>query len=178
MHYATFAELNALQAGEREARDTEYFTVRAQQPLTPIQGVYVCMCACVLAHSLQHQQEVSRSVEKQWQGGRLQMLGPLPWVVGSLPLSRLVKSEKQCTACERGEWTTHNGNVLAITSFFYTYTYIVRSFQAVTLTKQPVWEAVSYRGLFTAGWFGVGEKHCSRLEIYDRLRASEQAVCT
>ena len=25
---------------------------------------------------------------------------------------------------------------------------------------------VSYRGLFTAGWFGVREKHCSRLEIY------------
>ena len=40
---------------------------------------------------------------------------------------------------------------------------------------QPVREAVSYRGLFTAGWFGVREKHCSRLEIYDRLRASEQA---
>ena len=41
---------------------------------------------------------------------------------------------------------------------------------------QPVREAVSYRGLFTAGWFGVREKHCSRLEIYDRLRASEQAI--
>ena len=41
---------------------------------------------------------------------------------------------------------------------------------------QPVREAVSYRGLFTAGWFGVREKHCSRLEIYDRLRASEQTV--
>ena len=40
---------------------------------------------------------------------------------------------------------------------------------------QPVREAVSYRGLFIAGWFGVREKHCSRLEIYDRLRASEQA---
>jgi len=37
---------------------------------------------------------------------------------------------------------------------------------------QPVREAVSYRGLFTAGWFGVREKHCSRLKIYDRLRAS------
>ena len=42
---------------------------------------------------------------------------------------------------------------------------------------KPVREAVSYRGLFTAGWFGVRKKHCSRLEIYDRLRASEQAVC-
>ena len=41
---------------------------------------------------------------------------------------------------------------------------------------QPVREAVSYRGLFTAGWFGVREKHCSRLKIYDRLRASEQAA--
>jgi len=41
--------------------------------------------------------------------------------------------------------------------------------------KQPVREAVSYRGLFTAVWFGVREKHCSRLKIYDRLRASEQA---
>ena len=41
---------------------------------------------------------------------------------------------------------------------------------------QPVREAVSYRGLFTAGWFDVREKHCSRLEIYDRLRASEQAA--
>ena len=41
---------------------------------------------------------------------------------------------------------------------------------------QPVREAVSYRGLFTAGWFGMREKHCSRLEIYDRLRASEQAA--
>ena len=40
---------------------------------------------------------------------------------------------------------------------------------------QTVWEAVSYRGLFTADWFGVREKHCSPLEIYDRLRASEQA---
>ena len=40
----------------------------------------------------------------------------------------------------------------------------------------PAWEAVSYRGLFIAGWFGVREKQCSRLEIYDRLRASEQAV--
>ena len=40
---------------------------------------------------------------------------------------------------------------------------------------QSIREAVSYRGLFTAGWFGVREKHCSRLEIYDRLRASEQA---
>ena len=42
-------------------------------------------------------------------------------------------------------------------------------------SKTPKREAVSYRGLFTAGWFGVREKHCSRLEIYDRLRASEQA---
>jgi len=41
---------------------------------------------------------------------------------------------------------------------------------------QPVRDAVSYRGLFTAGWFGVREKHYSRLEIYDRLRASEQAA--
>ena len=41
--------------------------------------------------------------------------------------------------------------------------------------RQPVREAVNDRGLFTAGWFGVREKHCSRLEIYDRLRASEQA---
>ena len=41
---------------------------------------------------------------------------------------------------------------------------------------QPVREAVNDRGLFTAGWFGEREKHCSRLEIYDRLRASEQAA--
>ncbi|XP_066351332.1 uncharacterized protein [Miscanthus floridulus] len=34
--------------------------------------------------------------------------------------------------------------------------------------------AVNDRGLFTAGWFGVREKHSSRLKIYDRLRASEQ----
>ena len=46
---------------------------------------------------------------------------------------------------------------------------------ACTKDVQPVREAVSYRGLFTAGWFGVREKHCSQLEIYDRLRASEQA---
>ena len=46
-----------------------------------------------------------------------------------------------------------------------------------TECMQPVREAVSYRGLFTAGWFGVREKHCFRLEIYDRLRASEQAEC-
>jgi len=38
---------------------------------------------------------------------------------------------------------------------------------------QHVREAVSYRGLFTVGWFSVREKHCSWLEIYDRLRASE-----
>ena len=42
-------------------------------------------------------------------------------------------------------------------------------------TLQPAREAVSYRELFTVGWFDVREKHCSRLEIYDRLRASEQA---
>jgi len=45
----------------------------------------------------------------------------------------------------------------------------------VSINLQPVREAVSYRGLFTAGWFGVREKHCFLLEIYDRLRASEQA---
>ena len=42
---------------------------------------------------------------------------------------------------------------------------------------QHVRETVSYRGLFTAGWFGVREKHYSQLEIYDRLRANEQIVC-
>ena len=41
--------------------------------------------------------------------------------------------------------------------------------------KKSACSGVSYRGLFTAGWFGVREKHCSRLEIYDRLRASNQA---
>ena len=41
---------------------------------------------------------------------------------------------------------------------------------------QPVREAVSYRRLFTAGWLGVREKHCFRLEIYDRLRANEQTA--
>jgi len=41
---------------------------------------------------------------------------------------------------------------------------------------QPVQETVSYRELFTAGWFDVKEKHCSQLKIYDRLRASEQAA--
>ena len=41
--------------------------------------------------------------------------------------------------------------------------------------RQLVREAVNDRGLFTAGWFGVREKHCSWLEIYDRLRANEQA---
>ena len=38
-------------------------------------------------------------------------------------------------------------------------------------------DGVSYRGLLTAGWFGVREKHYSRLKIYDRLRTSEQPVC-
>ena len=49
------------------------------------------------------------------------------------------------------------------------------SSRRAAIDLQPVREAVSYRGLFTAGWFGVREKHCSRLKIYDRLRASEQA---
>ena len=43
------------------------------------------------------------------------------------------------------------------------------------MDQQPVRQDVNDRGLFTAAWFGVREKHCSRLEIYDRLRASEQA---
>ena len=47
--------------------------------------------------------------------------------------------------------------------------------QAGALDSQPVREAVSYRGLFTADWFGVRKKHCFRLEIYDRLRENEQA---
>ena len=42
--------------------------------------------------------------------------------------------------------------------------------------QDTVREAVNDRGLFTADWFGVREKHCSWLEIYDRLRASEQAA--
>jgi len=50
----------------------------------------------------------------------------------------------------------------------------INSFVSVFM-HGPVREAVSYRGLFTAGWFGVREKHCSRLEIYYRLRTSEQA---
>jgi len=45
----------------------------------------------------------------------------------------------------------------------------------ISIRYQLVREAVSYRGLFTAGWFGVREKHCFWLEIYDRLRASEQS---
>ena len=49
---------------------------------------------------------------------------------------------------------------------------------AVKLTHpQPVREAISCRELFTAGWFGVREKHGFRLEIYDHLRASEPAPC-
>ena len=40
--------------------------------------------------------------------------------------------------------------------------------------KQPVRHTVLDSGLFTAGWFGVREKHCFWLEIYDRLRPSEQ----
>ena len=55
-------------------------------------------------------------------------------------------------------------------------TFLTKKFLVKINAIQPVREAVSYRGLFTAGWFGVREKHCSRLEIYDRLRASEQAV--
>ena len=52
----------------------------------------------------------------------------------------------------------------------------VRTRALHVVNLQPVREAVSYRGLFTSGWFGVRGKHCSRLEIYDRLRASEQTV--
>ena len=44
-----------------------------------------------------------------------------------------------------------------------------------TAAGRRVREAVSYLGLFTAGWFDVREKYCFWLEIYDRLRASEQA---
>ena len=36
---------------------------------------------------------------------------------------------------------------------------------------QPVREAVNDRGLFTAGWFGVREKHCSRLVSWAVERA-------
>ena len=50
-------------------------------------------------------------------------------------------------------------------------------FRLLLLYVPPVREAISYRGLFTAGWFGVREKHCFRLEIFDRLRANEQAEC-
>ena len=55
-------------------------------------------------------------------------------------------------------------------------TRISRAEQGLAGLKQPVRETVSYRGLFTAGWFGVREKQCSRLKIYDRLRANEQAA--
>ena len=37
--------------------------------------------------------------------------------------------------------------------------------------QQPVREAVNDRGLFTAGWFGVREKHCSGWKftiVYDQ----------
>ena len=53
---------------------------------------------------------------------------------------------------------------------------VLRQFGSNLTPYQPVREAVSYRGLFTASWFGVREKYCYQLEIYDRLRASEQAV--
>ena len=79
-------------------------------------------------------------------------------------------------------------------SSFETHVWFVRSNVSAGVTKvlvlaftvfdpgrskndlQPVREAVNDRGLFTAGWFGVREKHCSQLEIYDRLRASELQV--
>ena len=48
--------------------------------------------------------------------------------------------------------------------------------QLIDTEYWSVRKAVSYRGLFTAGWFGVREKHGSRLKIYDRLRANEHAV--
>ena len=51
----------------------------------------------------------------------------------------------------------------------------IRDEASVSRWWRPVREAVSYRGLFTAGWFGMREKYCFQLEIYDRLRASEQA---
>ena len=41
------------------------------------------------------------------------------------------------------------------------------------MTTMVAAQVVSYRGLFTAGWFDVREKYYSRLEIYDRFRASE-----
>jgi len=41
---------------------------------------------------------------------------------------------------------------------------------------RPVREAVNDRGLFTAAWFGVREKHCFWLKIYDRLRASDYSI--
>jgi len=58
-----------------------------------------------------------------------------------------------------------------------TYSYINADLSWQPISHQPVREAVSYRGLFTTGWFGVREKHYFRLEIYDRLRVSEQAAC-
>ena len=41
---------------------------------------------------------------------------------------------------------------------------------------QSVREAVNNCGLFTAGWFSVREKYYYWLEIYDHLRANEQAA--
>ena len=50
---------------------------------------------------------------------------------------------------------------------------LTNMFESLTVI-QPVREAVSYRGLFTVGWFSVREKHYFRLKIYDRLRGNEQ----
>ena len=65
--------------------------------------------------------------------------------------------------------------VRAFVLISYCYSLLVLETEIVE-TSKAVREAVSYRGLFTAGWFGVREKHYSRLEIYDRLRANEQAT--
>jgi uncharacterized membrane protein len=76
---------------------------------------------------LEHQQEASRSVEKQWQaGGGLQMLGPLPWVVGFLSLSKLVKSENNVRHVREGGVDDTQWQRAGHHQFFFFYRYIDR----------------------------------------------------
>jgi len=83
------------------------------------------------------------------------------------------KKMEKYTYMSRGSTYTHSQRALGF--FLIPANNKFLSKKKPANNNQPVREAVSYRGLFTAGWFGVREKHCSPLEIYDRLRASEQA---
>jgi len=104
---------------------------------------------------------IAKKKLNRYKSPRAMLSGFDQWVTSA----KRVPHKSLCYRCTISKPTWQQSNKPSIALVWTEHTNI-----HTNTNRQPDREAVSYRGLFTAGWFGVREKHCSWLEIYDRKR--------